>query len=65
MIYYDKIADSNTPKITGIVPISGIPGTFINITGDFKTYCFSRDVVECADDSVARITRFEVFFLIK
>ncbi len=60
MITYIKVTDWNTPKITGIAPFSGLPGTFLSISGDFKTYCYLRDSDGCADDSGARITRLFV-----
>ncbi|CAF0710276.1 unnamed protein product [Brachionus calyciflorus] len=54
---YILASDSNTPKINNIEPYSGTPGSFVNINGDFKTYCYTRDVEECSDDSGARISR--------
>ena len=54
------VSDKSTPRINEITPFSGIPGTFVEIKGDFKTFCFTRDVDECADDSGARITRVYV-----
>ena len=29
----------------------------MTVSGDFKTYCYTRDLDECADDSAVRITR--------
>ena len=56
-----KVTSANTPSITRISPISGVPGTFVTISGDFKTSCLSRDVVACAGDSAVLITRFLSF----
>jgi hypothetical protein len=36
-----KVSDYNTPKISSIKPISGPPGTFVNITGDFKVSIYN------------------------
>lgn len=55
-----KVSDANTPKITSIEPITGLPGSFIDIRGDFKTHCFLRDTENCAGDAAARITRVYV-----
>lgn len=52
-----KAKDESTPKIFSINPLSGPPGTLVNLTGDFKTICYTRDVDECSDDSGSRITR--------
>ena len=56
-----KVTSANTPSITRISPISGIPGTFVTISGDFKTSCLSRNVAVCADDSAVLISRFISF----
>jgi hypothetical protein len=55
-----KVTDWNTPQINGIAPSSGLPGTFLSISGDFRTYCYIRDSDGCSDDSGARITRLFV-----
>lgn len=57
---YIKVSDASTPKITSIEPTTGLPGSFIEIRGDFKTHCFLRDSDGCADDAGARITRVYV-----
>ena len=33
---YIQVSDSYTPKITTITPRSGLPDSFVYITGDFK-----------------------------
>ena len=55
-----KVTSGNTPRINQIEPFSGLPGTFIDVKGDFKTACYLRDVDGCADDSGARITRLYI-----
>jgi len=40
-----KVADINTPKISSILPISGPPGTFVNITGDFKVSLKYKQII--------------------
>ncbi len=50
----------NTPIINRFEPSEGLPGTFVDIGGDFKTYCYTRDTDGCSDDSGARITRVYV-----
>ena len=54
------VSSSHTPKINTITPKTGIPGTFVDIAGDFKTNCYLRDTLECADDAGARISRIYV-----
>ena len=51
---------ASTPVISGFSPSVALPGSFVNITGDFKTFCYTRDVDGCSDDSGARITRVYV-----
>jgi hypothetical protein len=42
------VSDYNTPKISSIQPISGPPGTFVNITGDFKVSIHNQISVNLA-----------------
>ena len=61
-----QIADSNTPKITSLTPVKGLPGSFLTLNGDFKTICYARDDstndlgTNCGDDSQPRISRIFV-----
>lgn len=48
---------SQTPLINGIYPQSGTPQTLIQMSGDFKTTCYSRDVEGCAQDNNPLISR--------
>lgn len=63
--YYDKTravfiaSNSQTPTITSISPQSGNPQSMIQLTGSFKTACYSRDVDGCAQDNNALISRFD------
>ena len=57
---YIKVSDASTPIIESIEPTTGLPGSFIDIRGNFKTHCFLRDSDGCADDAGARITRVYV-----
>ena len=51
------VGEESTPVIKELVPYKGVPGSFVNVMGDFKTACYLRDTVECADDSGLRIAR--------
>lgn len=33
---YITVSESSTPRIASITPTKGVPGTFVDITGDFK-----------------------------
>jgi len=48
---------SQTPTITGISPSSGTPQSLLQLTGSFKTSCYSRDVEGCAQDNNPLISR--------
>ncbi|CAF4268242.1 unnamed protein product, partial [Adineta steineri] len=48
---------SQTPTITGITPQQGTPNSLVTLTGNFETACYSRDVVGCAQDDNALISR--------
>ncbi|CAF0745209.1 unnamed protein product [Adineta steineri] len=48
---------SQTPTITGITPQTGTPNSLVTLTGNFETACYSRDVVGCAQDDNALISR--------
>jgi hypothetical protein len=50
---------SQTPTITNISPRSGTPQSLIQLSGSFKTPCYSRDVEGCAQDNNPLISRYE------
>ena len=49
-----------TPLITNISSVTGVPGRILTINGDFKTSCYSREIPECASDSVSLISRSNI-----
>ncbi|CAF4332870.1 unnamed protein product, partial [Adineta steineri] len=51
---------SQTPTITGITPQTGTPNSLVTLTGNFETACYSRDVVGCAQDDNALISRIYI-----
>lgn len=58
-----RVYTSHTPYISSVVPNSGIPGSLIEIKGDFKTNCFARDKVGCGNEYDTRISRSIFEFL--
>jgi len=50
----------NTPTITNIVPQSGTPQTMINLSGSFKSACYSRDIDGCSQDNNPLISRIYI-----
>ena len=52
-----RVYSKNTPYISEVTPNSGIPGTLIDIDGDFKTDCFARDKLGCGHEYDTRISR--------
>lgn len=48
---------TNTPYITTISPVTGLPQRLVTLTGDFKTNCYTTDVDGCYADSAALISR--------
>ena len=48
---------SQTPTITGITPSSSTPQSLIQLTGSFKTSCYSRDIEGCSQDNNPLISR--------
>lgn len=48
---------SQTPTITSIQPQTGTPQTLIQLSGQFQTACYSRDVDGCAQDNNPLISR--------
>lgn len=61
--YYDSkralfiSSSGQTPTISTISPQSGTPQSIIQLTGSFKTSCYSRDVDGCAQDNNPLISR--------
>lgn len=51
------LSQQNTPLITNISPISGLPKRFVTISGDFKSSCYSRDTDDCSQENKALISR--------
>ena len=57
------ITEYNTPKINSIQPRTALPGSFVQINGDFKTQCLTMsntinsDNSSCAVQTSAIITR--------
>ena len=52
-----RVRNNHTPQLREVFPRSGVPGSFINITGYFHTICYLRDRPGCADDRARRISR--------
>lgn len=48
---------NNTPLITTITPMSGLPRRIVSINGDFKTYCYLPDVDRCSENDSPIISR--------
>ena len=48
---------NNTPVISTISPVTGLPQRLVTLTGDFKANCYTTDVVGCNLDNVTRISR--------